>query len=153
MFDANYVQFTFNTFVYGEPMHINPDLITHILHIPKVMVDDIPISHALTPAKKRDLTMQIFFKNHNWGTNLRITKCHPLVLFLHKVFTYNLFPTTHQNSITFLQAYLIDHMVAKKPVDPFVICYVMMKTLEAKHPKECIAFPVIVTKILQSQKV
>lgn len=66
-FDMNFNNFTFHNVVYGTPLHINLDLITHVLGVPQVMESVAPFPYAMTPTKQSAMTMCIYFKNHNWG--------------------------------------------------------------------------------------
>lgn len=52
-FNLNFNTYTFHTYVYGSPLHINSDLILHVLGVPCALEHAIPFFEGSDPRKAK----------------------------------------------------------------------------------------------------
>lgn len=68
----------------------------------------------------------------SWETRLKTNDSSKKVRFLSKVFSYNIFPTTHKVDISIKKIYIIDCFLKEMVIDfPFIIFHTVI--MEAKQ--------------------
>ena len=92
----------FITCVWGTHMVVTPDLISEVLHIPRVEFTDYPNCEHLRTVSKDELSSRFWETPSSWG-NRQNTHCLGFakgLRFLNMVMTFILHPLSHYNSIT-----------------------------------------------------
>ena len=91
----------FITRVRGTRIVVTPDLISEVLHIPKVAHPNYPSCARLRTVSKDELS-SLFCETPSWG-DYQNTPCSALakgLRFLNMVMTFILHPLSHYNTIT-----------------------------------------------------
>lgn len=100
---------TFKTIMYDTLMTINPGTIVNALGLKQeAKPDPVFPMPSLEPKEKMALTERLCMKRFAWRPLLKASDCISKVRFLNRVFTYNLFPTTHHTELTKTMAYVVD---------------------------------------------
>ena len=92
----------FITCVWGTHMVVTPDLISEVLHIPRVEFTDYPNCEHLRTVSEDELSSRFWETPSSWG-NRQNTHCLGFakgLRFLNMVMTFILHPLSHYNSIT-----------------------------------------------------
>lgn len=155
VFYENFSERSFYTFVYKVFIIINPDVIAKLLGVPWVTGQSLEFSIGkLTMAQKSKCIQELYGRFVKWYGLLKHLNCWPMVKFLHRVFTYNLLPTTHHSKVLDDTAYLIDGILTLKRIDlASIISHMMLKATEEKHSRGSMPFLILITKFLTDAKV
>ena len=92
----------FFTRVRGTHIPITPQLVTDVLHVPRIEFPDYPSSERLRTASRDELMSSFCERPTAWGVHL-FTPCRSFAKsprFMNMVITFVLHPLSHYNSIT-----------------------------------------------------
>ena len=92
----------FFTHVRGTHIHVTPQLVADVLHVPRIKFPDYPSRECLRTVSRDELMSSFCECPPTWG-ELLFTPCRPFAKgpgFMNMVMTFVLHPLSHYNSIT-----------------------------------------------------
>lgn len=106
-------------------MDVDPSTLSTLLGIAR------PTGQAMTfPPEELDkaaISKVFGHEDETWFGKLQDTECHLEVRLLNLIFTYKLFPTTHNNDMPDPMVHVIYSLFTKKEVDiAAIMCHVMI---------------------------
>lgn len=155
IFDINHAQRSFKSIVNEVLISVNLYSVSNLLGVPHVTNEPIPFPiHKLFIEQKGESVQRLCGQFLSRSENLKHGDCRPVGKFLHCIFTYNILPTTHKSDLTDDAVDLIDAILDLQRNDSAsIICYMMIKAHESKHPTSILPYPTLVTSIMPSVKV
>ena len=131
---------------------VTPDIVSNVLHVPRVEHPDYPSCDRLRTMSKDELISSFCEHPSDWGDR-QFTSCTAFAKgprFLNMVMTFVLHPLSHYNSITeprtqFLLS-LLKHLFIDFP-SHFIISIIDVHRDSATHDK--LIFPLAITRILR----
>ena len=102
MHEFDYSVPLFVTHVQGMRIVVTPDIVSDVLHVPRVEHPDYPGSDHLRTMSKDELISAFCERPSNWGDH-QFTSCTAFAKcprFFNMVMTFVLHPLSHYNSIT-----------------------------------------------------
>ena len=141
----------FSTHIRGTHIVVTSDIVSDMLHVPRVAHPDYLGCERLRTVSKDELISTFCERPSNWGDR-QFTPCTTFAKgprFLNMVMTFVLFPLSHYNSITkprtrFLLS-LLEHITIDFPLH-FILSIVDVFRNTATHDK--LIFPSAITRIL-----
>ena len=141
----------FSTRVRGTRIVVTPDIVSEVLHVPRVVHLDYPSCERLKTVSKDEL-MSLFYKTpSSWGdsqnTRCAFAKCSR---FPNMVMTFVLHPLFHYNSITESRAQFLLSLLEHISID-FPSHFILSLIDVYKDTVTCnkLIFPSAITRILR----
>lgn len=146
--DSGLKDLTFHTEVYGIQMDVDPSVLSTLLGIAR------PIGQVMAfPPKEIDKAAisDIFGREGTtWSGKLQSTECLLEVRLLNLIFTYNLFPTTHNNNMPDTMVHVIYSLLTKKGVDiTTIMCHMIISETRNSSTSWFFLYGVLITHLLE----
>ena len=142
----------FFTHVRGTRIAVTPDLISKVLHVPRVARLDYPGSDQLRNMSKDKLSSLFYETPSSWGDrqNTPCTSFAKGLRFLKMVMTFVLYPLSHDNSITKPRARILLSLIERITIDfpfHFILSLINVYSDTTIHNK--LIFPSAITRIIR----
>ena len=152
MHGFDYLAPLFITHVRGTRIMVTPDIISDMLHVPKVAHPDYPSCDRLKIVSKNKLISSFYEHPSDWGDH-QFTSCSAFAIgprFMNMVMTFILHHLSHYNSITeprarFLLS-ILEHLTIGFP-SHFILSLIDVYKDTVTHDK--LIFPLAITRILR----
>lgn len=117
---------SFSTKVYRVRIEIKTNMLSRILGIDR-LEDELFVFPSIELIKEEIAYLICMSGVWTWFRKLKAHSCTLHAFFLHKIFTYNLFPTYQKLGMENHEVYMIYNILTGKPVDiPVIICYIII---------------------------
>ena len=130
---------------------VTPDLISEVLHTPRVEFTDYPGCEYLKTVSKDELSSRFYETPSSWG-DCQNTPCSDFAngpRFLNMVMTFALYPLSHYNSITKPRArFLLSLLEGLTITFPSHFILLLMDVYKDTATHDKLIFPSAITKIL-----
>ena len=142
----------FFTHVRGTHIHVTPQLVADVLHVPRIKFPDYPSCEHLRTMSRDDLMSSFCERPTAWGERL-FTPCRPFAKgprFMNMVMTFFLHPLSHYNSITEPRARFLKSLLEYLTIDfssHFILSIIDVHLDSASCDK--LIFPSTITRILR----
>ena len=142
----------FVTRIRGTCIVVTPDIVSNVLHVPRVVHPDYPSYKRLKTVSKDELTSAFCEHPSNWGDHQFIS-CMAFAKgprFLNMVITFVLHPLSHYNSITKPRARFLLSLLEHLTVDfPFHFILSIIDVYRDRMTCNKLIFPSAIMRILR----
>ena len=141
----------FITLVWGVCMVVTPDIVSEVLHVPKVALLDYPGCDRLKTVSKDKLASPFCETPSSWGKRQN-THCLTFakgLRFLNMVMTFILHPLSHYNTITEPRARFLLSLLEDISIDfPFYFILSLIDVYKDMATRDKLIFPSVITRLL-----
>ena len=142
----------FATRVRGMCIVVTPDIVSEVLHVPRVKHPDYPGCERLRTVSKDELMSAFCERPSDWGER-QFTPCSAFAKsprIMNMVMTFVLYPFSHYNSITELIARFLLSLIEHLTIDfPSHLIYSIIDVYRDSTTRDKFIFPSAITRILR----